>query len=249
MPLEGTESQTASPAGQAPYAVALLRTADGEPVEVEAVQDAPGLAVHVSTRWNGEIVRRYFLDDPEAAGLVRPATPTYPPEPRRQARPMNEEQKAERRILIARNQEWDAATTVRQEWLARFLTRKTLPKDAARVLAEALTGGHALVAESMGRGSDTAKTLLGLGAGFGTSMVPYLDQHPGQAMHVALAVALGGIEQTLSRAAWRNPSSATAGYLTALNGWGYPLCPVERIAALIDTDDEPRVDPDEDEGE
>lgn len=30
------------------------------------------------------------------------------------------------------------------------------------------------------------------------------------------------------------PSPVTATYLTTLAEWGYPLCPVERIAALLD---------------
>lgn len=46
---------------------------------------------------------------------------------------------------------------------------------------------------------------------------------------------VGGIEQTLTLDTWRNPSPVTASYLTTLAGWGYPLCPVERIAALLGT--------------
>lgn len=220
---------------EAPYALDRLTTGDGRPVEPDAVQGKAGVAVRVSTSWQGEIVVRYYLDDPEAFGLVRPAAPTLPSGSVRQEGPMSEEAKAERRTLIARNKEWDAATTVRTEWLTGFLARKTLPKNATAVLAASLTGAHGLVAESMSHGSSTAKTLLGVDPGYGTRLDAFLQQHPTRALHVALAVALGGIEQTLSRNTWRTPSPVTATYLTTLAGWGYPLCPVERIAALLDT--------------
>lgn len=35
---------------------------------------------------------------------------------------------------------------------------------------------------------------------------------------------------------WRNPSDDTAWYLRNLQYWGYTLCPVERIAAMLDTE-------------
>ena len=108
--------------------------------------------------------------------------------------------------------------------------------DSIEDITYLTTFAHSLVAESMSRGSDTAKILLGVEPGWGSRLDGYLQQHPARAMHVALAVALGGIEQTLTRNTWRNPSPVTATYLTALAGWGYPLCPVERIAALLDTD-------------
>ena len=190
--------------------------------------------MRVTTSWQGEIVVRYYLDDPEAFGLTRPAASALSTGTVRQEGAMSEEAKDARRILIARNKEWDAASTVRTEWLTGFLARKTLPKNATAVLAASLTGAHGLIADSMGHGSATAKTLLGVDPGCGTRLDGYLQQHATRALHVALAVALGGIEQTLTRDTWRTPSPVTAGYLTTLAGWGYPLCPVERIAALLE---------------
>ena len=233
----------------APYALDRLTTADGEQVGIDSIAGRDGIAVHVSTHWEGGITTRYYLDDPEAFGLTRPQRPTYTETPARQDGPRSEEAKADRRVLIGRNKEWDAATTVRTEWLTGFLARKTLPKNATAVLAASLTGAHGLVAESMAHGSDTAKTLLGLGTGWSSRLDGYLQQHPTRALHVALAVALGGIEQTLTRNTWRNPSPVTAGYLTTLAGWGYPLCPVERIAALLDTQDADDADDAEETGE
>jgi ParB family chromosome partitioning protein len=218
---------------EAPYALDHLRASDGGTVDSDAVRGKPGVAVRVTTSWQGEIVVRYYLDDPEAFGLTRPQVSSLPTAGRQEG-PMSEEAKAERRTLIARNKEWDAATTVRIEWLTTFLSRKAQPKNATAVLAASLTGAHGLVADSMSHGSSTAKTLLGIDPGYGTRLDTYLQQHPTRALHVALAVALGGIEQTLTRNTWRTPSPVTATYLTTLAEWGYPLCPVERIAALLD---------------
>jgi ParB family chromosome partitioning protein len=219
---------------EAPYALDRLSASDGGAVEPDAVRGKPGVAVRVTTSWQGEIVVRYYLDDPEAFGLTRPQVSSLPMGVGRQEGPMSEEAKAERRTLIARNKEWDAATTVRTEWLTTFLSRKALPKNATAVLAASLTGAHGLVADSMSHGSSTAKTLLGIDPGYGTRLDAYLQQHPTRALHVALAVALGGIEQTLTRNTWRAPSPVTATYLATLAEWGYPLCPVERIAGLLD---------------
>ncbi|PPF62333.1 hypothetical protein C5C21_14350 [Rathayibacter tritici] len=45
------------------------------------------------------------------------------------------EKSAERKVLIANNKAWNAAEKVRRELIATFLTRKTLPKDADRIIA------------------------------------------------------------------------------------------------------------------
>ncbi|MDR7110881.1 hypothetical protein J2X03_000737 [Microbacterium trichothecenolyticum] len=147
---------------------------------------------------------------------------------------MTDEQKAERKELIAHNKEWDAAETVRREWLAQFLARKTAPKNAQTVIAEALTGARWKIADGLTRGSTTAKTLLGIEtADYGDQIAEYLAAHPNRAVHVTLAVVLGGIEQNTNRNTWRAPGPDTAWYLRTLQGWGYPLCPVERIAAML----------------
>ena len=105
---------------------------------------------------------------------------------------MTEEQKAERKLLIANNQEWDAAEVVRRAWLVQHIARKTLPKDAVSVIAASLTHGRFFVAESMGHGSSQAQEMLGLERSSHGSIEKYLEQHPNRALHVALAVALGG---------------------------------------------------------
>ena len=52
---------------------------------------------------------------------------------------MTDEEKAERETLIFNDRAWANAEIVRRAPLAEFLTRKTLPKDAAAMIARGLT--------------------------------------------------------------------------------------------------------------
>jgi ParB family chromosome partitioning protein len=146
---------------------------------------------------------------------------------------MTDEQKADRKALIANNKEWDAAETVRREWLAAFLSRKTLPKDAIAVIASGLASARLVIANAMGRGNSMAATLLAVENVSGGALVDLLQAHPARCLHVALAIVLGGVEENTSRESWRTPRSETAWYLRTLAEWGYPLTPIERTAARI----------------
>lgn len=217
----------------APYRVRMLRTADDEPVDPDTIQGQRGVAVYVATYYGGEARAEYYVDDPAALGFMVREDAGYGTGSG-QSGPMTDEQKAERKELIANNKEWDAAETVRREWLTQFLARKTTPKNAQAVIAEALTTARWKIADGLTRGSTTAKVLLGIdGADYGDQIAEYLAAHPNRAVHVTLAVVLGGIEQNTSRNTWRAPSGDTAWYLRTLQGWGYPLCPVENIAAML----------------
>lgn len=217
----------------APYRVRMLRTAEGEPVEVESLLGKPGVAVYVATYFGGEARAEYFVDDPATFGFTVQQD-TYGSTSGAQSGPMTDEQKAERKELIANNKEWDAAETVRREWLAQFLARKTTPKNAQTVIAQALTSARWKIADGLTRGSSTAKALLGIkDTHQGNDLADYLTAHPGRSTHVTLAVVLGGIEQNTNRQTWRSPTADTAWYLRTLQEWGYTLCPVEKIAAML----------------
>lgn len=86
----------------APYRVRMLRTAEGETVEAETIQGKPGVAVYVATYYAGEARAEYFVDDPAALGFtVREES--YGGGSAAQSGPMTDEQKAERKALIANN--------------------------------------------------------------------------------------------------------------------------------------------------
>lgn len=225
-----------SPAYDAPTPHRLydLRTADGERVTEELITGKEGVAVYVVGHRDGDARITYYVDDPDALGLTVVNN-------RRASGPMTDEQKAERKILIANNKEWDAAETVRREWLTTFLSRKTLPKDAAQVIARGLTEARHLVEGGMNQGNRLAATLLNIepsNSYFSDALADYLQAHPTKAGHVTLAVVLGGIESSTGRGSWRAPDERVAAYLKALASWGYTLSPVEKIAAKI-TDDTP----------
>ena len=99
------------------------------------------------------------------------------------------------------------------------------------------------IADGLTHGASTAKQLLGVEDNHrGDDLTDYLTAHPNRATHVTLAVVLGGIEGNTVRNTWRNPSSDTAWYLRTLQGWGYTLCPVERIAAMLTDADDARTE-------
>ena len=65
------------------------------------------------------------------------------------ARRQAEARREERRRVIANNKAWASAETVRREWLARFLARKTAPKGAEALICEAVVTGHHSLSKAM----------------------------------------------------------------------------------------------------
>lgn len=202
--------------GEAPHPLHRIRTTDGEPVTADEIQGKDGVAVMVRV-WNtDEPELSYFLDDPEALGYtvleyVRYGTNTTPA----QAGPRTDEQKAARKELIANNREWDAAESVRREWITRFLARKTLPKDTATVIATLLTASTYNVANNLSR-NGLAKTFLGMGDDYNTTVNDYLTAHPNRAAHVTLAMILAAAETATDRGTWRHPREEHAHYFLSL---------------------------------
>lgn len=222
----------------APYRLRMLRTPDGNPVDDDAIQGQPGVAVYVATSYSGTVRVDYFVDDPTALGYTIIENPhSVSGGGAVRSGPMSDEEKADRKELIANNKEWDAAETVRRDWVTQFLARKTTPKDAQAAIARALTVARWKIADALGHGSTTAKRFLGVEDTMtGDDLGGYLDAHPNRAVQVTLAIVLGGIEQNTSRQTWRTPTPDTAWYLRTLHDWGYPLTPVEQAAAMLQAD-------------
>jgi ParB family chromosome partitioning protein len=145
---------------------------------------------------------------------------------------MTDEQKAERKTLIANNKAWASAEIVRREWLATFLSRKTLPKDAATVIAQGLTVHRRDVGSAVTNGNTLAHTLLGIERGGfwdADKLAALIEHSPAKVQHVTLATVLGGIEDSTSKNTWRYPEAAKALYFEQLAKWGYGLSEVEQI--------------------
>ena len=208
------------------------------PIEDDAHTGCPGHAILVATGWDRDMHSTAVCLDPDAHGHK----PRYTHSTGSgqavggQAGPMTDEQKAERRTLIANNKAWTSAETVRREWLTTFLTRKTLPKDAGRVIASGLTVHRRDVGVAVTNGNTLAHTLLGIERDTypgGDRIAALVEHNPTKAQHVAQAIVLAGIEDSTSRDTWRYPSAEKAAYFTQLAAWGYTLSDVEQIVIGI----------------
>ena len=156
---------------------------------------------------------------------------------------MTEDQKAERRVVVANNKAWDSAQVVRREWLKAFLARRTAPKDAPQWIAVTLAGCGYEVRRAMEDGHALALELLGLAGerpwspyGGRPNPVAVATQTatPGRATVLSLGLLLGGLEASTSRSSWRAPvSSAHSAYFTALQAWGYGLSEVEQLVIPV----------------
>lgn len=213
-----------------------LRTADGDPVTEADIADIQGRAAHVRVGFDGIAETIYFLADPKAAGFKNTTGAGT------DSGPMTDEQKQQRRTLIANNRAWASAETVRREWLTTFLSRKTLPKDATAWIAHALVHHRWAVGAAITGGNQLAHVLLGVEPSVpysGTdNLAAFLTQHPTKAVHVTLAIVLGGIESATSRDTWRRSTHLDADYFTHLAHWGYTLSDVETIATgRVDDED------------
>ncbi|PPF66625.1 chromosome partitioning protein [Clavibacter michiganensis] len=218
-----------------------LATAEGGRVQPEQVEALDGRGAVVDTIWNGDPRVSYYLRDPEAHGFQAPAVVEQPTA----GGPMTDEQKAERRTLIANNKAWASAETVRREWLAALVNRKQLPKGAAQVITSGLTTHRQSVGTAVRDGSTLAHVFLGVArASYGEPdrLAALVDETPTKAQHVALAIVLGGIEASITKETWRHPSHTAAVYFQQLATWGYGLSEVEQI---VTGDQTPENDPGE----
>ncbi|MGH3534884.1 MAG: ParB/RepB/Spo0J family partition protein [Pseudonocardiaceae bacterium] len=150
---------------------------------------------------------------------------------------MTEEQKTERRTVIANNKAWESATTVRRDWLRKFLTRSAAPKDALRWIAATLAQGSHDVRKAMESDHPMAMELLGLkhaARGYARRSphaiaTAAVKASPGRATVLTVAMLIAALEQGTDRRAWRCPTDDHLAYFGQLRSWGYPLSDVEML--------------------
>lgn len=219
--------------------IAYLTDADDDADERPALDpethtSCPGhaLSVHVNGLQEGDVETFTVCTQPE---LHHPLHRTYgtrttsnaPAQTAEEVETEAEARRVERRRLIANNKAWDTAATVRAGFLAKLITRKALPKNAAAFVAETLTKHRWDVAND--NGQQAAKDMLGVTTYDGLATL--VEKTPTKAGHVSLAVALSARESRTSRESWRHPNDADKSYLLQLETWGHHLSAVERIAA------------------
>jgi ParB family chromosome partitioning protein len=210
-----------------------LATIDGDsrtPLTPEAHTQCPGRAAWITSTWQGVRVV-HVCTDPTANGHVD----RYENTTARAAGPMNEEQREQRRTIIANNKAWKSAETVRREWLPGFAQRKTAPKDAATFIAAQLVAGtYRLDKASSQTGHRLARTMLGLaesrGYGERDDLADIVAKTtPSRAHVITLVLILAAIEDGTGTHTWRQRSSEDRAYFAALAAWGYPLSDVEAL--------------------
>lgn len=147
-----------------------------------------------------------------------------------------EAEKKARKLVIENNKAWKAAREVRQQWVAKYLTRKTPPAGFGEFLAQTLTE-HSTVANSIG-GSNTAAEWFGFEPeSYGRSQKLKdlaVKANDKRAQVIALGIILGGYESDYcTDNSWRQngTNNATGRYLRYLQSLGYTLSDVEEFAA------------------
>lgn len=207
--------------------ISELVTKEGERVTAEDIAEVSGRSAYVRVYFTSdEATVAYYLSDFKAAGFRKDSGSGST------SGPMTDDEKAERKTLIANNKAWASAEVVRREWLAQFLSRKTLPKDAGRVIAEGLTVHRREVGTAATNGNTFAHILMGIERGGfwdADKLAALVEHSPVKAQHVTLAVVLGGIEDSTSKQTWRYPEPSKALYFAQLAAWGYSLSEVEQI--------------------
>lgn len=206
-----------------------------------------------STYWDGVQVGHFVTDWRKWGLKKRKADGTA-------NTPWTDEQKSERRTLIANNKAWASAEVVRREWLVRFLSRKTAPKNALAFLADTLIRNGGYLSKALSERHPLAGELLGAAKrewGKPDPLAVLIEQNPTRTTTVLLAIAIAAHEAATSKSTWRYPGRDDVAYFTALSEWGYRLSDVEGIVLGIEPEAEPEdveqtpepVAPDADEAE
>lgn len=202
-----------------------LTKADGTALTEKNYLGGDGHRFAVRESWRGVEVG-HFVTDWKKWGLKKRKANGDP------ALAWTDEQKAERKELIANNKAWDSAEKVRRAWLTTFLSRKALPKDALAFAARtAATNGGQFSKEVTDR-HRLARTLLGIGKfsySGPDSLTSLIEHQPARIGHVLTGLALAAHEAATGKHTWRNPSRDARAYFTALAAWGYTLSDVEQI--------------------
>lgn len=137
--------------------------------------------------------------------------------PAQAAGPMSEEQKAERRRVIANNKAWDAATAVRARWIAAFAKARGAVPDGEAFLARAILGRDAFHTQ-------------GWSSEWSTMTSKVTDRTTTKVLtRTAVAGLLSEWHKATGRMTWRRPTDCDARYMRALIAWGYQPSPVEKL--------------------
>ncbi|MEW1812516.1 ParB/RepB/Spo0J family partition protein [Pseudarthrobacter phenanthrenivorans] len=206
------------------------KRADGEPATEEDTN-----AVLISTDYAGRHTAHAVISGWKELGFT-PKYERYDGGSQAQKGPMTEEQKAERKILIANNKAMESATKVRREWVKNLLTRKQAPKGWQYFTVHGITH-HPETAS--GYDGKVAAGMVGAKAEESNAWAwnplrDHVAKSTSRPEFSLIALVCAGYEKTISKDSWRSPSEAHRDYLNQLVLWGYKPSPVEEM--IIDSD-------------
>jgi ParB family transcriptional regulator, chromosome partitioning protein len=204
--------------------VSALKRADGEPAT-----DEDANAYLITTDYRGQHNAVAVISDWKTLGF----TPKYERYDGTQAQkgPMTEEQKAERKTLIANNRAMQSATKVRREFVKTLLSRKSAPKGWQYFTVHAITH-HPETAS--GYEGTVAAEMIGAKTGeknqWGWNPLREHVANTTARPEVSLiALVCAGYEKTIQKDSWRSAEKRHYDYLTQLLTWGYTPSEVEQI--------------------
>lgn len=146
--------------------------------------------------------------------------------------PMSEEQKEERRTLIANNKAMESASTVRRDWVKNLLARKTAPKGWQYFSVLSMTSFYdigrsydgELAADLISAKAEKESTDWGY-----NPFKEHVATHETRPEFALLAMVIASFEKQMPKDIWRNPSKEATFYLGKLIEWGYTPSEVEKI--------------------
>lgn len=218
---------------------------DNLKIEVDEHKTCDGHAAYISTAWssteNGPVPVVVYVCVDAVANGHRDERAEMAGEPGEKA-PMTDDQKAERKRVIALNKAWTSATTVRREWLATFVRRKTAPAGAELFVLTALLMSDHEIKQAIEARWPMLCEILGVPVTEGTpawiaggEQCKALSEslsgaNAKRVLVVLVAAVLLAWETKTGPHTWRRNDEQTRRYLQQLSTWGYTLSDVERIA-------------------
>ena len=206
--------------------VSAAKRADGEPAT-----DEDANAYLISTDYRGQHNANPASPDGRTWASPRSTNATTVARGPQKG-PRTEEQKAERKTLIANNREMESATKVRREFVKSLLARKTAPKGWQYFTVHAIThhpetasGYEGTVAAEMA-GAKTGETSDRWGW---NPLRDHTAKTTARPEFSLIALICAGYEKTIQKDSWRSVEKRHFHYLNQLVPWGYTASAVEQI--------------------
>lgn len=206
--------------------VSAAKRADGE-----AATDEDANAYRITTDYRGQHNAEPVITGWKGLGFAS-RYKRYDGGTQAQKGPMTDDEKTERKTLIANNKAMESAGVVRREFIKTLLSRKTAPKGWQYFSVHAITH-HSETAS--GYDGKVATEMLGTKTEEDTDRWGWNPLRDHTAKTTArpefslIALICAGYEKTIQKDSWRSAEKRHFDYLNQLTQWGYTASAVEKI--------------------